>query len=48
MLPRPMLRGSGSPEMIEGVIDDAWVARKQKWAAYRDHPVSFALVWGKE
>ena len=35
-------------EMIEGVIDDTWIARKQKWEAYRDHPVSFALVWGKE
>lgn len=34
-------------EMVEGVIDDAWVARKAKWEAYRDHPVSFALVWAK-
>lgn len=31
----------------EGVIDDAWVARKAKWEQYRDRPVSFAFVWLK-
>lgn len=35
-------------EMIEGLIDDDWIAWKPKWAAYRHHPVSFALVWSKE
>jgi SAM-dependent methyltransferase len=34
-------------EMIEGVIDDAWVERKAKWEAYRNHPVTFAMVWAK-
>ncbi len=32
-------------EMHEGLIDDAWIARKPKWSALRHHPVSFALVW---
>jgi SAM-dependent methyltransferase len=32
-------------EMIEGVIDDAWIAAKPKWAAHRNHPISFAMVW---
>lgn len=31
----------------EGVIDDAWVARKAKWDQDRDRPVSFAFVWLK-
>lgn len=35
-------------EMIEGVIDEDWIAWKPKWAAYRHHPVSFALAWSKE
>jgi SAM-dependent methyltransferase len=34
-------------ELQEGVIDDAWAAAKPKWAARRDHPVSFAFVWAK-
>jgi SAM-dependent methyltransferase len=34
-------------ELEEGVIDDAWVAAKPKWAARRDRPVSFAFVWAK-
>jgi SAM-dependent methyltransferase len=34
-------------EMDEGLIDDAWIAKKPKWARYRSHPVSFALVWRK-
>jgi SAM-dependent methyltransferase len=32
-------------EMEEGLVDDAWVALKPKWEAYRDRPVSFAFVW---
>jgi SAM-dependent methyltransferase len=32
-------------ELEEGVIDDAWVALKPKWQAYRDRPVSFAFAW---
>jgi len=34
-------------EMEEGVVDDAWVALKPKWEAYRDRPVSFAFAWMK-
>jgi len=32
-------------EMVEGTVDDAWIAAKPKWAAYRNQPVSFAMVW---
>jgi hypothetical protein len=31
--------------MDEGVIDEAWLAKKPKWARFRHHPVSFCLVW---
>lgn len=34
-------------EMREGVIDNAWLARKPKWSQYKNRPVSFALVWQK-
>jgi SAM-dependent methyltransferase len=34
-------------EMDEGVVDDAWIAKKPKWQRYRFHPVSFAMVWRK-
>ncbi|WGF87171.1 class I SAM-dependent DNA methyltransferase [Marinivivus vitaminiproducens] len=34
-------------EMVEGTVDDAWLAAKPKWRRYRDHPVSFAYVWRK-
>ena len=34
-------------EMVEGVIDDDWLAAKPKWEAFRDHPISFAMVWEK-
>jgi SAM-dependent methyltransferase len=34
-------------EMEEGGGDDAWVALKPKWEAYRDRPVSFAMAWEK-
>jgi SAM-dependent methyltransferase len=35
-------------EMVEGVIDDAWIGEKPKWDIYRHHPVSFAMVWRRE
>jgi SAM-dependent methyltransferase len=35
-------------EMVEGLVDDDWIAAKPKWAAQRDRPVSFAMVWAKE
>jgi SAM-dependent methyltransferase len=34
-------------ELDEGVVDDAWIAKKPKWEKYRFHPVSFAMVWGR-
>ena len=34
-------------EMEEGVVDDAWLAKKPKWQKYAGHPVSFAMVWGR-
>lgn len=35
-------------EMDEGLIDDEWLARKPKWARYRNQPVSFVMVWQKQ
>jgi SAM-dependent methyltransferase len=35
-------------EMDEGVVDDAWIAKKPKWERYRSHPVSFVMVWRKQ
>ena len=32
-------------EMIEGVVDDQWIAAKPKWEKYRGRPVSYAAVW---
>jgi SAM-dependent methyltransferase len=32
-------------EMRERLIDDRWIALKPRWAPYRSHPVSFAMVW---
>lgn len=32
-------------ELEEGLIDDAWIAAKPKWADRRDRPISFAMVW---
>lgn len=34
-------------EMVEGLIDEAWIAAKPKWEAKRDRPISFALAWRK-
>jgi SAM-dependent methyltransferase len=35
-------------EMEEGLVDDAWIARKPRWEAYRRRPISFALAWRKQ
>ena len=35
-------------EMDEGVVDEAWIEAKTRWAAYRHQPVSFAMVWAKD
>ncbi|HEU4430764.1 MAG TPA: class I SAM-dependent methyltransferase [Myxococcota bacterium] len=40
--------GWGLAEMHEQLIDDAWIARKPSWAALRDVPVSFAIVWRRQ
>jgi SAM-dependent methyltransferase len=32
-------------ELDEGLIDEAWVRKKPKWAVYFGLPVSFAMVW---
>jgi SAM-dependent methyltransferase len=32
-------------ELEEGLVDEAWLAKKPKWARYEHHPVSFAAVW---
>jgi len=32
-------------DMREGLLDDGWIALKPKWARYRNHPVSFVMVW---
>ncbi len=34
-------------EMVEGLVDEDWIAAKPKWAALRRHPVSFAMVWAR-
>jgi SAM-dependent methyltransferase len=32
-------------ELDEGLVDDAWVRKKPKWAGYLGWPISFATVW---
>ena len=32
-------------EMDEGLIDNAWLQKKPKWAGYFGLPISFAMVW---
>ena len=32
-------------EMDEGLIDEAWLAKKPQWTPYTGLPVSFAMVW---
>jgi SAM-dependent methyltransferase len=34
-------------ELRERLVDDRWIARKPRWEPYRNHPVSFAMVWRK-
>jgi SAM-dependent methyltransferase len=34
-------------ELRERLVDDRWIALKPRWAPYRNHPVSFAMVWRK-
>lgn len=33
--------------MDEGIIDDDWLAVKQKWEKYTGLPISFVMVWGR-
>jgi SAM-dependent methyltransferase len=35
-------------EMHEGLVDEAMVAKKPKWRAFANRPVSFVLVWRKD
>jgi SAM-dependent methyltransferase len=35
-------------EMDEGLIDDAWLRKKPKWAVYFGLPFSFAMVWRRK
>jgi SAM-dependent methyltransferase len=35
-------------EMRERLIDDRWIALKPAWGQYRNHPVSFVMVWRKD
>jgi len=35
-------------EMVEGLVDDYWIAARPRWAERRGWPVSFALVWRKK
>jgi len=32
-------------EMLENVVDDAWIEQRPNWAKHQGKPVSFALVW---
>jgi len=34
-------------ELRERLVDDRWIALKPRWEPYRNHPVSFAMVWRK-
>lgn len=31
--------------MDEGIVDEAWIAKKPRWERFRHHPVSFVMVW---
>jgi SAM-dependent methyltransferase len=35
-------------ELDEGLIDDAWLRKKPKWAVYFGLPVSFSVVWHRK
>lgn len=39
--------GLGLIEMDEGVVDDAWIAKKTNWGRFRGQPISFVFVWRK-
>lgn len=32
-------------DMVEGLIDHAWIAAKPKWERFRGHPISAAFAW---
>lgn len=32
-------------DMNEGLVDDAWLAKKPKWERYLGLPISFVMVW---
>ncbi len=32
-------------EMDEGLVDEAWLAKKPKWHEYAGLPISFSMVW---
>ncbi len=34
-------------ELVEAVVDNAWIEAKPKWTAYLNRPISFAMVWRK-
>jgi SAM-dependent methyltransferase len=34
-------------ELCERLVDDRWIELKPRWESYRNHPVSFAMVWRK-
>ncbi len=38
-------RGWSLAEMDEGLVDDAWLAKKPKWREYTGLPISFSMVW---
>jgi hypothetical protein len=40
-----MASGWRLAEFDEGLVDEAWLARKPQWAGFRARPVSFAMVW---
>jgi len=35
-------------EMRERLVDDRWIGLKPRWKQYKNHPVSFAMVWQKK
>jgi SAM-dependent methyltransferase len=39
------LAGLTAVELHEGLVDEAWIAAKPRWADYKDWPISFAWVW---
>ena len=35
-------------ELDEGLVDEAWLAKKPRWDAYRGLPISFLMLWQRE